>query len=44
LRAGWDGNHKTALCGTKQGVLSAQWQRPELYDRILPRPLLAAAE
>ena len=32
------------LCGAKQGVLSEQWQRPELYDSILPRPLPAAAE
>ena len=44
LCAGWDGNDKTAFCGTKQGVLSAQWQRPELYDSILPRPLSAAVE
>jgi hypothetical protein len=43
LRAGWDGNDKTPFCGTKQGLLS-QWQRPELYDSILPRPLSAAAE
>ena len=43
LRAGWDGNAKTPSCGTKQGLLS-QWQRPELYDSILPRPLPAAAE
>lgn len=43
LRAGWDGNDKTQSCGVKQGLLS-QWQRPELYDRIFPRPLPAAAE
>jgi predicted amidohydrolase len=44
LRAGWDGNEKTPSCGTKQGVLSAQWQRPELYDSVLPRLLPIAAE
>jgi hypothetical protein len=43
LRAGWDGNDRTPDCGTKQGLLS-QWQRPELYDSIFPRPLPAAAE
>ena len=43
LRAGWDGNDKTPFCGTKQGLLS-QWQRPELYGNIFPRPLPAAAE
>jgi len=25
-------------------VLGPQWQRPELYDRIYPRPLREAAE
>ncbi|MGH7045240.1 MAG: hypothetical protein ACREE2_02465 [Stellaceae bacterium] len=39
----WAGNAETAFCGTKQGLLSL-WQRPELYDMILPRPLPAAAE
>jgi predicted amidohydrolase len=43
LRAGWDGNDKTPFFGVKQGLLT-QWQRPELYDRIFPRPLPAAAE
>jgi predicted amidohydrolase len=43
LRAGWDGNDKTPFCGTKRGLLS-QWQRPELYDSIFPRPLPVAAE
>ena len=43
LRAGWDGNDKTATCGVKQGLLS-QWQRPELYGTIFPRRLAAAAE
>jgi predicted amidohydrolase len=28
----------------KQGVLGPQWQRPELYDSIYPRPLGEAAE
>jgi predicted amidohydrolase len=28
----------------KQGVLGPQWQRPELYDAIYPRPLGEAAE
>ena len=31
-------------CGAKQGVLSEQWQRPELYDSFYPRPSKAAAE
>jgi predicted amidohydrolase len=32
------------LYGAKQGVLSPQWQRPELHDSIYPRPLREAAE
>lgn len=28
----------------KQGVLGPQWQRPDLYDRIFPRPRREAAE
>jgi hypothetical protein len=32
------------MCGAKQGVLGPQWQRPELYDAIYPRPLREAAE
>jgi hypothetical protein len=28
----------------KQGLLGPQWQRPELYDVIHPRPLRDAAE
>jgi predicted amidohydrolase len=28
----------------KQGLLGPQWQRPELYDQIHPRPLREAAE
>ena len=31
-------------CAAKQGVLGPQWQRPELYDSIHPRPLREAAE
>jgi predicted amidohydrolase len=31
-------------CAAKQGLLGSQWQRPELYDSIYPRPLREAAE
>jgi predicted amidohydrolase len=31
-------------CAAKQGLLGPQWQRPELYDSIHPRPLREAAE
>ena len=31
-------------CAAKQGLLGPQWQRPELYDAIYPRPLRDAAE
>src|SRR5215475_7236323 len=31
-------------CAAKQGLLGPQWQRPELYDSIYPRPLREAAE
>jgi predicted amidohydrolase len=31
-------------CAVKQGLLGPQWQRPELYDLIYPRPLHEAAE
>jgi predicted amidohydrolase len=44
LRAGRDGHGSAELCGAKEGVLSAQWQRPELYDSFYPRPLCEAAE
>ena len=44
LRAGRDGVGSSADCAAKQGVLSEQWQRPELYNAILPRPLPRAAE
>jgi len=29
--------------GAKQGVLGPQWQRPDLHDRIFPRPMREAA-
>jgi hypothetical protein len=31
-------------CAAKQGLLGSQWQRPELYESIYPRPLREAAE
>ncbi len=44
LRASRDEVGSSAACGAKQGVLGPQWQRPELYDGIYPRPLHEAAE
>lgn len=44
LRAGRDGLLSSRSCGAKEGVLSEQWQRPELYDSFYPRPLARAAE
>ena len=44
LRNGRDGGNSSESCGAKQDVLSQQWQRPELYDAIYPRPLREAAE
>src|SRR5260221_4894155 len=44
LRATRDQVGSSETCATKQGVLGPQWQRPELYDRIYPRPLCEAAE
>ncbi|MFY9837006.1 MAG: carbon-nitrogen hydrolase family protein [Xanthobacteraceae bacterium] len=44
LRASRDEVGSSAVCGAKQGVLGPQWQRPELYDAIYPRPLREAAE
>src|SRR5437763_1631135 len=44
LRAARDEVGSSAVCGAKQGVLGPQWQRPELYDAIYPRPLREAAE
>ncbi len=44
LRNGRDGVGSSKTCATKQGLLSEQWQRPELYDTFLPRALPNAAE
>jgi hypothetical protein len=44
LRATRDEVGSSAECAAKQGVLGPQWQRPELYDAIYPRPLREAAE
>ena len=44
LRVSRDEVGSSAACGAKQGVLGPQWQRPELYDAIYPRPLREAAE
>jgi predicted amidohydrolase len=44
LRNGRDSGGSSERCGAKEGVLSEQWQRPELYDSFYPRPLKSAAE
>jgi predicted amidohydrolase len=44
LRATRDGVGASEQCAVKQGLLGPQWQRPELYDVIYPRPLREAAE
>jgi predicted amidohydrolase len=44
LRASRDEVGSSAACGAKQGVLGPQWQRPDLYDTIYPRPQREAAE
>jgi predicted amidohydrolase len=44
LRSTRDVVGSSDTCAAKQGVLGPQWQRPELYDRIYPRPLPDAAE
>ena len=44
LRNGRDAGSSSESFGAKQGVLSEQWQRPELYDGFYPKPLRAAAE
>jgi predicted amidohydrolase len=44
LRATRDEVGSSDRCATKQGLLGPQWQRPELYDHIYPRPLRTAAE
>ncbi len=37
LRAGRDSLTSSINCGAKEGILSEQWQRPELYDQFYPR-------
>ena len=44
LRATRDEVGSSDRCAAKQGVLGPQWQRPELYDAIYPRPRREAAE
>ena len=44
LRATRDVPGASETCGAKPGVLGPQWQRPELYDIIYPKPLREAAE
>jgi 5-aminopentanamidase len=44
LRATRDEVGSSQAYAVKQGLLGPQWQRPELYDRIYPRPLREAAE
>jgi predicted amidohydrolase len=44
LRATRDEVGSSADCATKQGLLGPQWQRPEPYDVIYPRPCREAAE
>lgn len=44
MRAARDEVGSSADYGAKQGVLGPQWQRPELYDAIYPRPSREAAE
>jgi predicted amidohydrolase len=44
LRAGRDDVAASGAFAAKQGVLSEQWQRPELYDSFYPRAPRKAAE
>jgi len=44
LRAGRDRLDSSLSCSAKEGLLSPQWQRPELYDSFYPRPKRDAAE
>ena len=44
LRATRDVVGSSEDCAVKQGLLGPQWQRPELYDLIHPRPRREAAE
>ena len=38
MRAGRDGVGASKTFAAKQGVTGPQWQRPELYDVIYPKP------
>ncbi len=44
LRASRDVLGSAEHCAVKQGLLGPQWQRPQLYDAIYPRPVREAAE
>jgi len=44
LRATRDVVGSSDHCAVKQGLLGPQWQRPELYDTLYPKPLREAAE
>jgi predicted amidohydrolase len=44
LRGSRDELGSSVECAVKQGLLGPQWQRPELYDAIHPRPMREAAE
>ncbi|HEY7662056.1 MAG TPA: hypothetical protein VH934_02915, partial [Xanthobacteraceae bacterium] len=44
LRATRDEVGSSERYAVKQGLLGPQWQRPELYDLVHPRPLPEAAE
>lgn len=44
LRAGSDSGGSSERYGAKEGVLSEQWPRPELYGSFYPKPFQHAAE
>lgn len=44
MRAARDDVNSSTDFAAKQGVTGPQWQRPELYDLIYPKPLREAAE
>src|SRR6202521_3389826 len=44
MRSSTDGVTSSASYGAKQGVLGPQWQRPELREKMYPRPQPDAAE
>jgi predicted amidohydrolase len=44
LRSTRDVLGSSELCAVKQGLLGPQWQRPELYETLYPRPRREAAE